>query len=198
MATYALKVVHKGSILGQEIRNIYWFQYYCPSGILNPNPMVHGYLTSLYTGLLGTLSSLLAFNSWEAYYATQDVGNVLVFYGEVQDPLVFTSSQDPLPNQIAAVAIGKVLGRRGFGRKFMAGVCENATLGGYIGTSFLASLAAFAAAYITQQSAGAETLTPGVGVRDKVTHTWHVYTFTSAVVTNLLGTMRRRKIGVGG
>lgn len=184
-----IKVVVKGSLLGQNIRNIYTFEWTDPLGANVIETDITGYLDDIYTPLLGNLVNDLTFSDYDVY---KWVSPNWSYLGSIPWSQVGTDTQDPLPNQMAAVILGKVLGRRGFGRKFFAGISEGAQSGGTLIGSLVTTLVGVATAYITPHGGGAIWLTPGV---IDSAHNFHA--FTSGVVDVLLGSMRRRKIGVG-
>jgi hypothetical protein len=197
MANYALKIVAKGSLLAQDVRNIFWFRYYCPSGVPNPVPDVTTHLTSLYTTLFAYITPHWVMNTFEWYWVTEGVGNTLVFGGEAPlTGVVGSAVVEQLPNQMAPVLIGKVLGRRGFGRKFLAGFTVGALHDGVIIAGALSALGNALLIYISPFGSYPESFTPGVCVHPKL-GTYTIHSFTSGVITNLFGTERRRKIGVG-
>lgn len=103
------------------------------------------------------------------------------------------NSGDFLPNAVATVLLGKAPGLRHVGRKFISGMAESSVSGNALTVGALVYAAAVLLAYITPFTGlGGGTIVPGV--IDKV-GTFHA--FTGGVVSSLLGSMRRRKPGVG-
>lgn len=102
-------------------------------------------------------------------------------------------SGDTLPNQSALVLIAKTAGIRGVGRKFFSGLAESQQNAGVMVVGVATALASLLAAYITPfEGIGGGTITPGV--LDK---TNSFRPFVGGFVSSLIGSMRRRKPGVG-
>lgn len=97
-------------------------------------------------------------------------------------------------NQISPFVIFKTARPQSVGRKFMFPTPETNQIGGIIDASFLAAMVAFASDAVNDITIDvANVLHPGiarVGVND-----W--LNFTVAIVTNLVGTQRRRRPGYG-
>lgn len=102
-------------------------------------------------------------------------------------------SGDVLPNASAAVLLGKASGLRHVGRKFLSAISEAKSDGNTLLAGAMVDAAAALLAYVTPLTTilGTE-LTPGI--LDKA-GTFHP--FVSGVVSSILGSMRRRKPGVG-
>lgn len=104
-----------------------------------------------------------------------------------------TASGDPLPNAVAYVLIGKALGVRKMGRKFFGVVPEMANAGNAVMSGIMAVLADVLLAYITPFTGiGGGTITPGI-----VDSAGTFHRFVGGSVSSLLGSMRRRKPGLG-
>lgn len=100
---------------------------------------------------------------------------------------------DQLPNQSAVVLIAKSAGIHGVGRKFLAGLSETQQVAGTMIAGIAVDLALVLANYITPFTGiGGGTIIPGV--LDK---TGTFRPFVGGFVSSLLGSMRRRKPGVG-
>jgi hypothetical protein len=188
MITY-YKCVLKGDLLGQQIRNIFHFKFDDPAGVNLPDGLFASYWGGFTTPLTNLTVVAMVYSGYDRYKWS---GTSWEFEKYVTYSVTGGSSGDALPNQVAAVMLGKVVGRRGFGRKFWSGISEVQQVSGSLVAGAIGHLVNLAAAYIAPQTSGALVLTPGVW--DK-TNQFHG--FTSAVVDVLLGTMRRRKIGVG-
>jgi len=104
-----------------------------------------------------------------------------------------TQTGDVLPFQSALVLIGKAGGLHAIGRKFFSGIAESQQQAGSMVVGVAEALAALLAAYITP-FAGLSGGTIVPGVLDK---TGTFRPFVAGYVSSLLGTMRRRKPGVG-
>lgn len=98
-----------------------------------------------------------------------------------------------LANQLAAVLIGKAEGLRHVGRKFLGALSEDNITGNTLDSVAVAAAAATLAAWLTPLvGIGGGTLTPGVVDKDGEFHR-----FVGGFVSSLIGSMRRRKPGVG-
>lgn len=151
---------------------------------------------------------------WEAYVGTiyDDVKTILATSVTIEtieiqkydlgqyefleeNPYVFagTGSGDEYANLVAAVLIGKCVGQRLMGRKFISGLTEAAIQGNGVTLAAAAFLAQAAIDYTSLLSLpGGSTLGPGIVAKDGSFHT-----FYSGWMSSFLGTMRRRKPGVG-
>lgn len=100
---------------------------------------------------------------------------------------------EQIANAVALVLIGKAAGLRHMGRKFISALAEGGTNGNVLASSKLSYAVAALAAYVTPFTGiGGGTLIPGITDR---TGTFHA--FVGGVVSTLLGSIRRRKPGVG-
>jgi hypothetical protein len=100
---------------------------------------------------------------------------------------------DALPNQSAVVLIGKAFGIHGIGRKFLSGIPESAQAAGALVAPYIAGFATVLLDYITPFTGiGGGTITPGVLDKHGTFRP-----FVGGFVSSLLGSMRRRKPGVG-
>jgi hypothetical protein len=104
-----------------------------------------------------------------------------------------TASGDQIANFVAAVLIGKSSAFKSVGRKFFSGLGEGYVDGNSLTASGLIIMATVCAAYVSQASlTGGSTFTPGV-----LTKAGGFASFVSGFVSSLLGTVRRRKPGLG-
>lgn len=154
------------------------------------------WVEAAYTELIGTIVDDVTFNDitcdiiewvvdgWETSYhvGTEDVD------------LTPTSTDDWLPNQVSAFATFNTERPKSKGRKFTFGFSELSMSGSYLSAGTVTAMVDFAAEILTTITlAPFNTLTPGI-VRTAVEL---FLPFTSAVVTNVCGTQRRRRPGVG-
>jgi len=103
------------------------------------------------------------------------------------------ASGDALPNAVAAVLIGKASGLRHVGRKFFSPLAESQTVGNSFVSGAASALATALAAYLTVETGiGGGTLTPGV-----VDSTGNFHAFVGGFVSSIVGSIRRRKPGIG-
>lgn len=104
-----------------------------------------------------------------------------------------TLTSEQLANVMAAVMIGVVPNVRAHGRKFWSGLAEASVNGNSMTVGALAAFATATADWITTfHSEGGSDLFPGIVAKDGTFHN-----FSNGFVSSLLGTMRRRKPGLG-
>lgn len=152
--------------------------------------MAYGYITPIYTPLLPYISSVW---SSESLQVQKFFGGSWVDLEEVPIFLTATGSTDPLPNTVAAVLIGKTGIKRQLGRKFFAAFTEASSVGNTLVSGAAGAMATALAAYITVwTSAQGSSWAPGVLGKDG-----QFRLFLGGFVSGLLGTMRRRKPGIG-
>lgn len=148
------------------------------------------YMTALVADLGDLTHTSVNFYAYETYQLNAGSWELL---DTVTIDVDGVNTGQALLNAAAWVLIGKAPGIRHFGRKFISGIAEgnvNANVGdGSIGTVLAAALLDYISP-VNGISGG--SLIPGVV--DKNGSFWG---FTGGVVSNLLGTMRRRKPGVG-
>jgi hypothetical protein len=183
------KVVVKGSIFNQELRNIFYGQWSDPTGLNMYQMMLNQYISAVYAPLWAITSTLVTLYDYDVY---KRVSNTWVFDSNSTFQHVGADPSDMLPNQVAGVIIGKVAAWRGFGRKFFGGFTEPHQSAGLWGASLLSALVTSAIAYVTPITQGALSWTPGI-----FSPTGMFHPFASYVVDALAGTCRRRKPGVG-
>lgn len=155
-----------------------------------PQQLWNAYLGPIYTALSPAISpvwtsSTIELQDWTlGHWVPFDLYTVT---------WTMTGSGDILPNIVAIVLLGKAAGLRHVGRKFFSGVTEGATLANSLTTAALAMAASALAAYLTPVTGvGGGTLTPGVLDKGGFFHA-----FVGGQVSSLLGSMRRRKPGLG-
>jgi hypothetical protein len=112
-------------------------------------------------------------------------GNDLIVQGE--------NTVDALPTQMAYVIVAHTLGKRSFARKFFAGPHDDCVVENRVVAGTLAVLANTAFLWISNY-VGATSVLYQPGLWRK---TNEFAGFIDFVVDDLLGTMRRRKAGVG-
>lgn len=159
---------------------------------------VGAWLDLMYTEVEPYISGALTWNpiamSRLQYNDDNNFWEVIELLGEYATTIEGTGIQDPLPNQMAAVARGVTNRPKTFGRKFLYGWVETCALGGDLITAALTALADFVDLYIEDIDMGTVgALSPGVvrtGVDD-------FRDFRSGVANSIMGTQRRRKPGVG-
>jgi hypothetical protein len=140
--------------------------------------------------MVDVLSNAWASSSYELQ--TYSAGS-WVPYDELTYVTGGTATDDRWPNAVAIVLIAKAAGLRHVGRKFFSPVTEVlATANSLVGTAMI-SAASGLLAYITPfEGIGGGTITPGV-----VDKTGTFHPFVGGFVSSLLGSIRRRKPGIG-
>lgn len=104
-----------------------------------------------------------------------------------------TAAGDALPNLVAVVLVAKAIGKRLIGRKFFSGLAESATTANALSGAALAAFAQAAINYFTiYTTANNGHFGPGIIGKDGNFHA-----FASGLLSGMLGSMRRRKPGVG-
>lgn len=104
------------------------------------------------------------------------------------------STADPLPNQNAAVLVGNTGRPKSRGRKFLAPFEDTAAVGSEWGAPVLTNLVLALAHYLADETVvGENKLSPGVPRANEDTF----LPFTDGIVNSVVGSQRRRKLGVG-
>lgn len=186
-----LKVALKGTIQGQELVNVFYFDWNTIDEEETPNSYIEAYFESFYedSGLLSALSNDVHYTNYLIY---RRVDNEWVDYGNGDVSYDGAVTTDCLPPACAAVLLGKVKGWRGFGRKFLSGIGEANQSKGTLANDFLVILTIAAAYYIQAVGSGGTSLVPGIFSKDSVFRP-----FITGIVDTLVGSQRRRKQGVG-
>lgn len=184
------RLVRKG-LLGSvvETRNIYTANLEAQSGD-TPQSLWAGYLAGIESPIQSYLAGVFTATTVQRF--TQSGQS---WYPQQEWSIAWAggNQNDSVPNMIAAVLIGKVIDHHGFGRKFIPGLAEANTTVNALASGAVAAFATSLAAYISvYTSTHGGTVTPGI--MDK---NWVFHAFTSGFVSSLLGTMRRRKPGLG-
>src|SRR5512135_797566 len=161
-----------------------------PSGGDTQQVLWSAYILSVLNPVVGLLTTGTHFYSYELQ--SYSAGH-WVPYDTVNISKTGVDSSDPLPNAVATVLLGKASGLRHVGRKFLGGLAENNVTGNTLTAAALIVAATTLAAYITPFTGiGGGTITPGV-----IDNAGTFHPFVGGVVSSLLGSMRRRKPGVG-
>jgi len=159
---------------------------------------VEGYIEDIYTELSTYLADDFTINpSWLQKVAWDPVGAkwAVTSLVDIFTPsFVHTNTDDPFPNQMAAVMTGNTYEPRARGRKFVMGLVETAADAGNLVTAAVVDLVAAVAVYISQVAVSTgNNLAPGVPDADSD----YFRIFTDGIANTILGTMRTRKPGVG-
>lgn len=148
------------------------------------------YLVSLYDELENLLSDL-----WVGYAIERQTwtNGHWVPYAQSAFDKHGVNTGDALPNAVSTVLLGKGGGLRQVGRKFIGPLPKSLTTGNSLTTTAAITAAAALLAYITPFTGiGGGTITPGILNKDG-----YFAPFVGGVVSSLLGSMRRRKPGLG-
>lgn len=182
-------VVH-GDISGVvQIENIFTCDVE-PSGGDTSQVLWAAYLEGLYTEVKSVISENVHFPTYDLYNL---VSGHWVLFDTIDFDVTGEVTGEQLLNAAAAVLIGKATGLRHVGRKFFGALAEGNVSGNVFTGTALPYLAGALLNYITEFTGiGGGVITPGV---TDASFTFHP--FVGGVVSSLLGTMRRRKPGVG-
>lgn len=130
-------------------------------------------------------------NEWE--YDTTDQWHTGRYIGEGALTDGFASGTDMLPHASAAVITGNTGNVNVKSRKSLPGVIDTQAVDSQVQASTLTALANFAVDWIAQMFVDTnEYLEPGVPGKEGI---W--YALASALVSDLIGSQRRRKPGIG-
>lgn len=187
-------VLNDGSI----VQNVFYFL----ASLTSPEPdasalaALEVWVETAYTNLLTHITNDVVFSDivadiiewsgtkWETVYhiGIEDVD------------LAPTAVDDQLPNQVSPFVTFNTLRPKSKGRKFLYGFSEAQTSASYVIAGTLANMVLYAADCMENiVFAPLNTLTPGV-----IRKGFDVFLpFQSATVTNVVGTQRRRRPGVG-
>lgn len=189
--TGVLRAILKGRLAGVvQTRNMFTGQVEAGIGETEMD-VVGEYLDGIFAPITPHLSSVFHGESIEIQHFVD--GEWFSISEDPYDLVGGDSVSEELANFVSVVLIGKAAGKRLLGRKFLAGISEAGVYGNVLAAAVVADFAAAGAAYVTRlDSTGGGHFDPGIV--DK-TGTFHV--FVSGIVSTLLGTMRRRKPGLG-
>ena len=148
------------------------------------------YITGILAPIRPYMTGVMVWSSFDRYL---QLGTQWEFVESVVYNNNGSGSGDTLANLVAAPMIASAGGIRKIGRKFWSGLSEASVSGNSLVSGALAAFATGCAAWISlYTSTHGSTISPGIV--DKL----HVFRpFVSGVVSSLLGTMRRRKPGLG-
>lgn len=184
------RAVVKGLLFGTvEVRNVFTADIYPAGGDTNVVLWMQ-YLGAIYDAV--TYACNAGFATYEVELSFPVAGQWPIYDVEA---FVKTGARtgEPLPNVVSIVLLGVAAGVRHVGRKFFGGLDEASTIGNVIASGEVAHIATALLAYITPATGlGAGLLQPGV-----VDKTGTFHPFIGGIVSSLLGSMRRRKPGIG-
>lgn len=190
MPTDIEKCVVKGHLSeGQQQRNVFYGEVTW-NGADTPMVIWDGYIRHIFEPIVGQFGPTWGIDGIDVYVWTPPNW---VLIGSQALVLVGGNGDPAMPNTLAAVVIGKVPGHRGFGRKFLSGFRKNAISGNSIDPGLIALLVQFTIDWISVHTGiGMGQIVPGIFTKAKT-----FLAFASGVVDALIGSMRRRKPGIG-
>lgn len=148
------------------------------------------YLNILFTEVCQMLSGQVVYTDFETYIP---VAGQWVLLNQSVMAASGAEGGDYLPNAVAAVLLGVAAGSRHVGRKFFSGIAETFTANNVLTGAAVGFAAQSLIDYITPYNGiFGGTMTPGT-----VDKTGTFHPFVGGIVSSLLGSMRRRKPGVG-
>lgn len=148
------------------------------------------YLTSVYDPLMSIVSNVWSSQLYEIQEYTSGQWPTVAEVSFVETGEV---TGEQIANAVSFVLIGKAAGIRHVGRKFFGPLGEATAVGNALISSQAAHAAAAVLAYITPLTgSGSRVLTPGV-----VDKSGGFHAFVGGFASSLLGSMRRRKPGIG-
>lgn len=185
-----MRAIVKGSIAGTvQTRNMFTADV-VPSGGDTAEVLWSAYLHGIYDQIFPMTTPLWSSSTYELQ---APLGSQWETTDEVAFALTGSGTGEALPNIVSLVLLGKAAGIRHIGRKFFSGLVEGATVGNVLAGAVVAQVATALLGYITPFTGiGGGTLTPGVRTEGGVFHP-----FVGGVVSSLMGSMRRRKPGLG-
>ena len=183
---------------GTQAENVYYLiaalaAPYADQSILNA---LETWIETAYTHILGAIVDDVAINDLVCDVIEWQVDHWETVYhvGTEAVDLAPTSVDDWLPNQVSPFATFNTTRPKSKGRKFLYGFSDLAVVGGYLTAAVVTDIADYAADIMDVITlAPLNTLTPGIVRSTEDTF----LAFLSAVVTNVVGTQRRRRPGVG-
>lgn len=184
------RIILKGLLFGSvQTRNMFVGQTQLGIGDTDGS-LCFGYLNRLLTPILPYITT-----SWTGYamLIQHRVDGEWIDMEESAQTWTGTGTGDVLPNLVSAVLVAKAVGKRLIGRKFFSGIVESATTANALTGGALAAFAQAAINYFTEfTSVNGGIFGPGIVAKDNSFHA-----FGSGILSALLGTMRRRKPGLG-
>lgn len=188
--TGVLRAILKGRLAGTvATRNMFTGQIQL-AGTDTDMDVLYAYLQEIFDDLDPFLSTVWTAESVDIQHYVD--GEWFTMSTHLAD-FAGTASGDYLPNLVAGVLIGKVPGWRALGRKFISGIAESSTTANALTATALAAFTLACVHYVAPFYTTEGSLF-GPGVVDK---NGSFHAFSSGLVSSLLGSMRRRKPGLG-
>lgn len=184
------RAILKGHLFGTvQTRNMFTAQVALNEGDTDID-IWSGYIGPMMTAIRPYMGSV-----WTIEQMEIQVRESGIWYTTTEQPYDWngTASGDQIANTVAAVFVGVVSLYHAHGRKFWSGLAETAVNGNTLTSPAVAAFASAAAMYVsTYTSSNGGYVQPGIIGKDNLFHA-----FVSGFVSSLLGTMRRRKPGLG-
>ena len=184
------RAVVKGTLFGVvQVRNMFTASVQASGGD-TPEILWTAYLDSIYTEIEQLCVEQMIWTSYEI----QEISGT---QWETIDEVTFEHeggfATDSLPNAVALVLLGKATGIKHVGRKFFSGLSETYSATNTLVGGAIPLMAAALLAYVTPFTGiGGGLIQPGV-----VSSAGTFHPFVGGSVSSLLGSMRRRKPGLG-
>lgn len=184
------RAILKGRLLGLVATRNMFVAEIDPFEPYDPAIVWAGYLGAIWDNI-----SIYMSTGWVA--ETIEIQNLegtnWVTVKEIPSSLAGSSTSPIVANLLAAVLVGKAIGKRLVGRKFFSGLTEAVVEANSMTSAALSAFAGAAIDYISPFT-GSDTSVLQPGIVDK---NFAFHGFVSGFVASLLGTMRRRKPGLG-
>jgi hypothetical protein len=194
-----LKVVIEFNLPNGTIgQNVYYFRAQLAAAQADQTVLnnLETWVEALYANLEPQIVSSVTFNDMVVDVVAWDGTKWETTYhvGTEDLDITPTSAAEALPNQVSPFATFNTERPKSKGRKFCAGFGETSTVGSILAAGALADMVAFATDALDNIVIGLfNDLIPGI-VRKGVNE---FLDYLSATVTNVVGTQRRRRPGVG-
>lgn len=185
---------------GQIAQNVFWFltEFAATQQTQDVLDAIETYMEDFYTPITDYIKANLTDNPGDVsrmlWNDTLDKWEVAEDLGQVTPAVPHTSNQQLLPHQVAPYVVGNTERPKSRGRKFLIGLTEDATEGGTLVPLAATALGLVLNYYLADEliSAGNELI---VGVASTVTGQF--LPFTDGEAVDVVGTQRRRRLGVG-
>lgn len=183
------RAVLKGTLAGVNIRNMFVAQVQLNEGETAPEAMAE-YVSAVLSPILGRFTGALVYSTLETQTL---IAGSWFSIDESAFSRTGSGGGEVVANVLAQCIVGTVGLYHGRGRKFFSGLSEDAVQGNVLHSSALANFVSAAAAYVTPfTTTGGSLVTPGIIGKDGT-----FYAFAAGFVSSVIGTMRRRKPGIG-
>lgn len=153
-------------------------------------PAWETYIESVFTPVLAIICNVWSTSTVELQYL--ESGHYITYEERVLS-ITGSNTGEPSPNYVAVVLIAKAIGLHALGRKYFTGIPKAIVDGNALLSTHLVGFGNALAAYITPMTGvGMSDVEPGIVDKNFVFHP-----FVGGQISAFLGTMRRRKPGLG-